>query len=139
MEAEKYSGQELVNALQENSLRQPLPELIVIVKKSDKANHVALSQLGCDQWLHIPTELIREAVQVGWRSCGDHGHPVMNLRVKEPSSGEANLFYGLWQQAQHQGRGSGIFPPVDANRFRDCYKYWRDRGFSWLTSVISCL
>jgi hypothetical protein len=32
----------------------------------------------------------------------------------------------------------GVLPQIPSS-FGGCYRYWRDRGFSRLTSVISCL
>jgi hypothetical protein len=70
METKSFSGEELAKALQEGFLEQPLPDLVGIVKKSDKENHVAFSLQGCERWFDIPVSMIMNAEQM----CGDHSH-----------------------------------------------------------------
>ncbi|MDX6613805.1 MAG: hypothetical protein QOD75_2991 [Blastocatellia bacterium] len=136
MEGKKYSGGELARALQQELLQRPSPDIIGIVKKSDREDHVALSLNGCRHWLHIPTNMIMDAEQIGFSRCGDHGHPLMKLSMEEPKSSEARVFLALLGQLQPRLTGPGSFA---AQSFGDCYKGWRDKGFSRLTSVINCL
>lgn len=111
METKKYSGQELVKALQEGAFQRPTPEIVGMVKTSEKEDHIAVSLQGCENWLDIPTDMIDNAEQIGWQPCHDRGHPLMRIRLKGATTPEAKIFSALLEQA-HPTRSQSTPAPV---------------------------
>lgn len=95
-----YSPSELIQALNENRFKGPARQLLGIVKKSERPDHVAFSRQGCGHFVDIPASMIASAEEVGWSNCGDHGHPVVRLQFKEPETAEARTLLSLLLQAQ---------------------------------------
>ncbi|MCX7296454.1 MAG: hypothetical protein WCG00_00660 [Hyphomicrobiales bacterium] len=125
MEAKNYSASELLHALNENRFAPPAPNLIGILKKSDHADHVAFSRQGCGHFIDIPAAMIESAQQIGWSNCGDHGHPVVRLQLREAETAEGKLLQSLLLQAQPAALYGGAspmaqpgapFPAAAANR-----------------------
>jgi hypothetical protein len=110
--SQSYSASELIDALNEDTFAPPARQLIGIVKKSEHPDHIAFSRKGCghDRFIDIPSAMIAGAEQIGWSNCGDHGHPVVRLQLKEPHSAEGKMLLSLLLQAQPATAFAGTSP-----------------------------
>jgi hypothetical protein len=112
MEKKKLTAHELLTALHEDTLERPGFEIVGMVKKSEKPGYVAFTQKGCGAWADLPIELIRDAEEIGWSPCKDHAHTLMRIRLKEPTSPEAQLYFALLSQSQSVREG--LLSPIEA-------------------------
>lgn len=107
MQQQTYSASELMQALNDDRLKGPARQLVGIVKKSDRPDHIAFSKQGCGHFVDIPISMIESAEEVGWSHCGDHGHPVVRLRLHEPQNPESRILLDLLLQGQPMAFAGG--------------------------------
>jgi hypothetical protein len=118
MNNKTYSGKDLEMALKSGELTQTAPvSLTGMVKPSDKSDHINFTQINCDSWVELPVELIESAEQVGNRTCKDHSHPVVQIKLKQTDDQLGNILMALLSQILENSKSSmQDIPNLQMNR-----------------------
>ena len=99
MENPTLSGKELEKALLSGKLEKENNfEIIGMVKSSNEKGHISVTLSGCDNWLDLPTDMIKEAEKIGIRTCSDHSHVIMRITLNEPKNKESKMLLSLLSQ-----------------------------------------
>jgi hypothetical protein len=88
-------GAALEKALAQGSFDQSSPQLVGMVKASEKAGHINFAPAGCGSWVDVPSGMISEAQHIGHQTCEDRSHPVFRLSLVEPSDRQAKVLLEL--------------------------------------------
>lgn len=88
-----YSPQEFLASLTDGRLASTLI-LTGMINEEETTEQYASFAVGtsCVNWRKIPTGAIESIQSLGFVTCGDHNHPLVNISLKEPQSEEALLF-----------------------------------------------
>ncbi len=130
---EVFTGETLLEAIEEGSFDRPGVDLVGMVKASEKDDHVSFTSGNCEEWVDLPTSMIERAEHVGHRPCKDHSHPVFRITLKEPEDPGAKLLAALLsarsgararRSAPILPRGRGFGHPMMAPRFAASRRPW---------------
>jgi hypothetical protein len=85
MDAEMFTGEQLLAAVESGELERQAAPIVGMVKKSEKPGCIAFSVGGCEDWIDLPVTMLDKAKrpEVGHRACKDHSHPVVELTFKQ--------------------------------------------------------
>jgi hypothetical protein len=108
MQDESFTGEALERALVNDELSQLGLELLGMVKASDQEGYVSFTGSGCEDWVDIPTQMIKKAERVGSSKCKDHSHPVFKLTLKEWKNAVAKVLSALLAQRASGERAGAI-------------------------------
>jgi hypothetical protein len=105
--ADTFTGPELEKALADGSLSSSGLTLTGVVKTSDTKGHISFSAGDPNSWVDIPVALIEEAENLGQCDCPGEKHPVMRLRLTDPSGATEVTLTALLAQAQTHTMSAG--------------------------------
>ncbi|MEV6408819.1 hypothetical protein AB0M58_38775 [Streptomyces bobili] len=103
--SEAYSPQEFFQRLTRNELGSTVA-LAGLINESESDDQYASFVVGteCTDWRRIPLSLIDSIQPVRTISCNDHTHPLVKLRLKEPTSDEARLLMSFVTDVQREAQ-----------------------------------
>ena len=80
-----FTGQEFAKSLSTGQLKKSIVR-VGMAKKSDDSPDTILFAEGrmCREWISIPVSVIEQVTLLGNITCRDHGHPLVEIRFKEP-------------------------------------------------------
>lgn len=106
MENKTVTGRELEGALIEERMDPAnVGFLVGLVKKGNNAGEVQLSQIGCTEWISVPTKMIHSSKTVGHASCGKSRYPVVLIELSPAKDPFAMVAYKLLSQLHTATKG----------------------------------
>lgn len=121
MERKSVSGEELERALSEGTMDPANVGFVVgLVKNGDSEGEVQFSQIGCTEWISVPTKMIRSARAVGTASCGGTRYPLILIEFTPTKDPFAIVAYKLLSQLHTATKGGGSSLGGEAALKGDC-------------------
>src|SRR5262245_44495272 len=107
MSKEYLSAEELQDALRKRSVKEHRPAsfIVALVKQSDAADSLLVSQIGCTDWIELPVKMVAKTKVVGAAQCGTEKYQVALIMLAPTDDPFARVAYKLLEQLGTATRG----------------------------------
>jgi hypothetical protein len=126
-----FTPEEFVAKLRSGDLETSTSlRLIGMVKEADDEQHLLFANgTSCETWTRLPLAMVEDIELGDMVPCQDHSHPLVRLRIKEPSSEESAVFAALAkaQLTAHPNPSSQLDQAPQIPRNPAAPRGWRGR------------